>query len=114
MNNLYQSNNLCLKYSLDGTPCPSVTASLAASQSAISQQPFPKALPKSRSGIYLAFSIQMEAKNIINNKQLLEAKKGNQKNQKSLLDNIELQKALLTWATSLQVPGHVGCSVLFL
>ena len=77
MNNLYQFNNLHLKYSLDGTPSPSVTASLAAAHSAISQKPLPKGLPKSKSGIYLARSIQMEAKNIINNKQILEAKKGN-------------------------------------
>ncbi|OAV89977.1 hypothetical protein PTTG_12481 [Puccinia triticina 1-1 BBBD Race 1] len=105
--NLYHFNNLRLKYSLDGTPAPSAAASLAAAQAAINQRSFASGTaPKARSGIYLARSIQFEARHVINNKSLLEVKRGNRKTHHSLLDNAKLRKELLTWAAS-QTPGHV-------
>ncbi|KAI7955490.1 hypothetical protein MJO29_006889 [Puccinia striiformis f. sp. tritici] len=39
INNIYLYNNLCLEYTLNGTPCPNATASLLAAQSAIKQCP---------------------------------------------------------------------------
>ncbi|EFP79042.2 uncharacterized protein PGTG_04998 [Puccinia graminis f. sp. tritici CRL 75-36-700-3] len=109
MNNLYQFNNLRLKYSLNGTGgliTPSVTASLAAAQSSIEQHPSTTGPPKLRSGIYLSWSIRREAKHILNNQHLSEVKQGNRKNHRLLLENVELRKVLFTWAAS-QVAGHV-------
>jgi hypothetical protein len=109
MSNIYQFNNLQLKYTLDGTPSPGATTSFMAAQSAINQCLSGNAPPKSRSGIYLSCSIRREAKHILNNQQLSDVNKGNWKNHKSLLDNVELRKSLFSWAAT-QVPGHVSCT----
>jgi hypothetical protein len=107
MNNLYLFNNLCLKYTLNGTKPPSSTASLKAAQSAIRQLPMKTVPPKNRSGIYLSQLISRQATHVINRKHLSKVKQGNCKTHASLLDNSDLQKTLFTWAVS-QVPVHVS------
>ncbi|KAI7964836.1 hypothetical protein MJO29_002934 [Puccinia striiformis f. sp. tritici] len=106
MNNIYLYNNLCLEYSLNGTPSPSVTASLSAARAANKQRPMSTGPRKPTSGIYLSRLIIRESRNILKNQQLLEVKRGNQKTHRSLLDKIELRKELFTWSAS-QVSGHV-------
>ena len=91
MSNIYHFNNLeSIKYTLNATPSPNAMASLMDSQSAINQHPSGNA----------PCSIQRKAKHILKNKNLLEPKKGNRKNHKLLLENVELQKSLFIWAAT--------------
>ena len=107
IDNVTQFNNLRLEYNLNGTQYPSSAASLATAQSALKQLPSSTLPAIANSGVYLARLIAKQALSVLNNKEIIEIKRGNHKNHPSLLDNTELRKSLFSWAAS-QVPGHVS------
>ena len=105
--NLNKFNHLHKKYTLDGIKNPSLTALLVTAQSSYCCSLSSKDSPViPTSAIYLARNIAKQASHIVDNKEILIKKCGNQSNHPSIIDDSSIRKALLTWSAS-QVLGEV-------
>ncbi|PLW18644.1 hypothetical protein PCANC_13305 [Puccinia coronata f. sp. avenae] len=105
--NLNEFNYLRKKYTLDGIPGPSLKASLESAQSSVRRtSTSANDLENPRSAIYLARTIAKQADYIVNNKELFIRQRGNTSNHKSLIHNVDIREALITWS-ALQTPGQV-------
>ncbi|KAI7951538.1 hypothetical protein MJO28_007222 [Puccinia striiformis f. sp. tritici] len=107
MSNLREFNYLRSEYTVGLVSLPSFSAALATSKSPIRRRKTTgNKQNKSTSGIYLARLISNQAQYVVDHKELLHIARGNHSNHKSMLDNIDIRKALITWSAS-QTPGTV-------
>ncbi|KNF05618.1 hypothetical protein PSTG_01427 [Puccinia striiformis f. sp. tritici PST-78] len=107
MSDLREFNYLRREYTVGLVSSPSFSAALATSKSSIRRRKTTgNKQNKSTSGIYLARLISNQAQYVVDHKELLHIARGNHSNHKSMLDNIDIRKALITWSAS-QTPGTV-------
>jgi hypothetical protein len=108
--NLREFNYLQKQYTMQGIKNPSLEASKQTAQSSIRRHGPSRGRdgPENpQSGLHLARTISKQARFIVNNNLLLNIKRGNQSNQKSLINNLDVRRVLFTWSAS-QTPGKVS------
>jgi type II secretory pathway component GspD/PulD (secretin) len=110
LSNLREFNYPQKQYTMQGIKNPSLKASKQTAKSSIQLHGPSRGRddPENpQSGIHLSRTISKQARFIVNNNLLLDIKRQNQSNHKSLIDNLDVCQALFTWSAS-QTPVKVS------